>query len=597
MGKYGLIAASDAARAAHYGFRLERKGLVPALAQSGEEAISTTQRLGVPALILAEAVSANGDGLTVLRELRQFVRVEDARAILIVASRDEHEQAVRQMIPLGISAVLPRAHSQIALDKAIDAALAIVPGAAPPPGAEGPPEAPPVEIPPHLAAHPLAQRIAALWGLRAHSVEGLQQVASTTGHIFSVPVAITWLACAGRSLFEIHVNEAVPASSPLRDPNRWMGICSLIGADPILVHDVSRYLSDRLPAASLPAALAGAPLVLGGRVVGGIALFQPQVVGGLPPGILDPLQFWAQRLSGDLERLLAPPAPSPPAASPIAVPVPRGVVLESLAACLDSAVLVSDSSGMVCFANDELCRVLRLGTASPVGHARSLVLRNLGTARGVDDGVISAIVGAPRGVRREVQIAVNAPDPGILRWRGRAIELAGAQGRLDEFDDVTIENELAQRHGKLERVDEFTGLANRAASDETLGREVSRARRNGVPFSVAIFAVDNLRLGNPEYGTEVFHKVAKLLRSTAREHDLAARIDRLRLGVVLVDTTGEQAHRFCDRFVAEVRKLRPIVTVSGGSAQFDGNLTGPELVRIATANLAEARRLGGDRVL
>jgi len=282
--------------------------------------------------------------------------------------------------------------------------------------------------------------------------------------------------------------------------------------------------------------------------------------------------------------------------------VPRTVVFESLAATLDSGLLVTDESGAACFANAALLRLLEFPTARLAGQSRALLLRNLSTARGADDRVVSAIVGARQSASSQVTFVVQRPERRVLRWRGRVVDLGGAAGHLDEFNDVTVEVDRAEKREALVRVDAFTGLANRASIDDALGREISRALRSGVPFSIVLFAVDHLRLGDDSArGAEAFRKVAWLLRSTARGHDLAARLDRLRLIVVLSETTGDQARLFTERFFAEVRKIAqpgsPPITVSGGVAQFDGERAVPELLREATAKLAEARRLGGDRFL
>jgi len=167
-------------------------------------------------LILTEAHLPDGEGLKLLWDLRQHVTTEEARAILIVGSRDAYDAAARVMIQLGISALLPHSHTMAALERAIDAALqGGLPSTLPPAPADLSQDAgTEVAVPAHLASHPLVQQLLESPGLRALTAEELQQLATTTAQTFGTPIAMLWLAFAGRSLLEIHVNQAVPANSP-----------------------------------------------------------------------------------------------------------------------------------------------------------------------------------------------------------------------------------------------------------------------------------------------------------------------------------------------------------------------------------------------
>ena len=75
--------------------------------------------------------------------------------------------------------------------------------------------------------------------------------------------------------------------------------------------------------------------------------------------------------------------------------------------------------------------------------------------------------------------------------------------------------------------DSLTGLFNRRYLDETLEREVSRARREGYPLSLVMVDIDNFKDINDTFGhqagDEVLRSWARLLRADVRAEDLPCR--------------------------------------------------------------------------
>lgn len=75
--------------------------------------------------------------------------------------------------------------------------------------------------------------------------------------------------------------------------------------------------------------------------------------------------------------------------------------------------------------------------------------------------------------------------------------------------------------------DALTGLFNRHYLDETLPRELSRAKRDGYPLALIMVDIDNFKQVNDTYGhsagDEVIRSLAAILRQGAREGDIACR--------------------------------------------------------------------------
>jgi diguanylate cyclase (GGDEF)-like protein len=604
---YALIVEPDPARAAQYSHLIERRGIASVVAETGAEALLEVRRLGSPALIVTEATLPDNDGLEVLSEIRFAVPLEAAQAVVIVGCRETYDAAARLMIKLGISALLPRSHKLSAFEQAIDRTLM---REAPEP--VGPPtslkdraqsQTALPEVPAPIPSDPLIQRLAEMPGLRTLSNEEVRKITTATAQAFGTAIALLWLELGQQSLFELHVADGVAASSPLRVISRWAPVRRLIGNAAIEVPDVAEHVAfastPLLPGRS-SATLAGAPLKLNGAVAGAVAILQPHSVDRLPAGISEALFFWAQRISADLERLRPRPRDPPVSRAPSTVISPS-TALSSLAKAIDLGFMISTDSGMVCFANPALSVHLGLGDVAPHGQTRAAVLRHLASARGVEDGVVSAVLGASGTSPQELDFAVRGPEKGVLRWRGRCIDLNGRQGMLDEFSDVTRQVNQARASEALARVDAFTGLPNTAAIVDTLSRETARASRTGAPFSIAVFALDRVQRGNGGRSRDAFRNVAWTLRAAARRYDLAARLDHSRLLALISQATADQARAFSERFASTVRQTAlpnlPPVTVSGGVAQFDGGRGIQELLAEASAKLAEARHLGGDRIV
>jgi diguanylate cyclase (GGDEF)-like protein len=603
MARHALIVEPDAARAAQYSDLLERKGLVPAVAQRGDEALFIASRMRSVALFVLESALPDLDGLAALRELRMALRPAVSPAIVLVGTRAAYDQTARLMIPLGIAALLPRSHTLATLEKAIDRALssnwaACAPQAQndePPPGWEK------TDPPERVASHPLVQHLARMPGLLAGSDEDLQRVVTGTARAFGAAIGLLWLDMGERSTFHLHMEDAVPARSPLRVPARWQSVRALVDPAPIYLPDVAEhpaFAREPLLPDGASASLIGAPLWRGTDRVGALAVVQPRVVGHLGRGLVDALVFWSQRLSGDLLDLpIKSPRRRPLLEPPPCSPVPPPQALENIAAVLDLGLLGTDSSGIVCYASPAMVALLGTERRHLLGQTRALALRRLATAAGAEDAVVTAIVGASGSEPQEGEFGIERPQQRMIRWRTRPLELPGQTGRLDEFTNVTSELDGARTRETLVRIDDLTHLPNRAGIEDALFREVARSLRTGEPVSIALFALDNPHLGDG--GQDLLRRVASLLRSTARRQDVVGRLDRLRLLVVLTATRGDEARRFCERFAAELRCLEAPAarsTVSAGVAQFDTARTVQEVIQEATTRLSEARRLGGDRV-
>jgi diguanylate cyclase (GGDEF)-like protein len=157
--------------------------------------------------------------------------------------------------------------------------------------------------------------------------------------------------------------------------------------------------------------------------------------------------------------------------------------------------------------------------------------------------------------------------------------------------------------------DPLTGLFNRRYLEESMDREISRATRSRVPFSVLMLDIDKFKVLNDTYGhqtgDEVLKQVARVLMREIRSGDLACRYGGEEFTVILPEAAPENAFKRADRIRAAIAEL-PVapgqsagggVTVSFGVAGFpEHGATAPELLRAADAALYRAKHNGRNRV-
>ncbi|MDP3224342.1 MAG: GGDEF domain-containing protein, partial [Rubrivivax sp.] len=107
---------------------------------------------------------------------------------------------------------------------------------------------------------------------------------------------------------------------------------------------------------------------------------------------------------------------------------------------------------------------------------------------------------------------------------------------------------------KLSRTDALTGVGNRRMLDETLAREVERARRVGLALSLLILDIDHFKRVNDSWGHETGDRVLKETGATLlqmlRATDVATRMGGEEFVVVLPATTLAETLVCAERFRA-----------------------------------------------
>lgn len=219
------------------------------------------------------------------------------------------------------------------------------------------------------------------------------------------------------------------------------------------------------------------------------------------------------------------------------------------------------------------------------------------------------------------QILTNldlAPDDAEKHWQqiiSNCKDLSEAMGRevnlrtavCDYFCSVNkslhnpkiIEIHLFEKATRSSTFDNLTGLLNRNCFDETLKREISRAKRHDSSLTMLFLDLDDFKSVNDTLGhlagDEVLQKVAQLIMTAKRSEDIAARYGGEEITLLLPETNkadgwliGERIRKTVEDAVIFHGGKSIKMTLSGGIASFPID-AGDDLTLIKNADLAMYR--------
>jgi diguanylate cyclase (GGDEF)-like protein/PAS domain S-box-containing protein len=198
---------------------------------------------------------------------------------------------------------------------------------------------------------------------------------------------------------------------------------------------------------------------------------------------------------------------------------------------------------------------------------------------------------------------------------GSTMEIGGKRALISLVMDVTertrVEREVQALQERLREQslrDALTGLYNRRYLEESLGRELILAKRNGHPISLIIGDLDHFKAINDQYGhlggDEVLRTFGALLKRHARGSDIYCRYGGEEFLLVLPEMTKENAVKRAE-LLRSMMAATPVsfgasaiaVTATFGVATFpqDG-LSGDEVIAAADRALYAAKAAGRNRV-
>jgi diguanylate cyclase (GGDEF)-like protein len=184
--------------------------------------------------------------------------------------------------------------------------------------------------------------------------------------------------------------------------------------------------------------------------------------------------------------------------------------------------------------------------------------------------------------------------------------LGGGLALLTEYLQAPLESMM-----NLGILDAETGAYNKRYFAQRLNEEMSRARRNRYPLSLALMNVDPsgvIRTSVPsQFSSEALRKVTVFLKQNLRAEDVMARLDGTVFAFLLPDMSEEQATTMLEKlqtrmvwtaFEMEKSGIKLNLTGAAGVVAYDYNGAGQdEFLAKANRVLQKAETVGYGKVL
>lgn len=171
-----------------------------------------------------------------------------------------------------------------------------------------------------------------------------------------------------------------------------------------------------------------------------------------------------------------------------------------------------------------------------------------------------------------------------------------------------VEIHIFEKTVKASRYDSLTNLFNRQFFDETIEREINRARRHNLDLSVLFFDLDDFKHVNDSFGhlagDKVLQQVAQIILSEKRSEDIAARYGGEEIVVILPETDkvnamvlGERIRQRVASTVVKYKGKKIRLTISGGLASYPFNASNTaDLMKCADQALYQAKGSGKNNI-
>jgi len=244
---------------------------------------------------------------------------------------------------------------------------------------------------------------------------------------------------------------------------------------------------------------------------------------------------------------------------------------------------------------DEVCRWLKLNQST-----RGVPIIMLTVKSSIPDKVTGLEAGADDYVPKPFdEIELNARIYACLRTKALQDELRQKNRQLEE---------LLEKVELLAITDPLTELYNRRRFETALENEFKRTQRYKSPLACLMLDIDYFKKINDEYGHQVgdsvLQEIAKIIKKTFREIDIAARWGGEEFVVLLPQTQQDAAIQSASRILEKISNHRFLripdkkITVSIGIASVPNSSvdTGEKLVNASDLAMYEAKKKGRNRI-
>jgi diguanylate cyclase (GGDEF)-like protein/PAS domain S-box-containing protein len=247
-------------------------------------------------------------------------------------------------------------------------------------------------------------------------------------------------------------------------------------------------------------------------------------------------------------------------------------------------------------------------------HCRAIRLRRPHVVAGCGEGPCDHVAARPGWTSACVPLPSQGMPSGVLSLRvegevpASTLQLARAVTDAIGLSLANLRLRESLHHQSIS--DPLTGLHNRRFMQESLNRELLRARRSGVPVGICMVDIDHFKRINDVHGHDagdaVLLELGRLLRESVRASDIVCRYGGEEFTIILPESRLESTVERADALLRACRALRVAhrgrlldpVTISIGIAEYPGHAEDVEaLLHSADAALYAAKQRGRDRVV
>ncbi|MDE2395651.1 MAG: GGDEF domain-containing protein [Burkholderiales bacterium] len=259
-------------------------------------------------------------------------------------------------------------------------------------------------------------------------------------------------------------------------------------------------------------------------------------------------------------RQLGRPGAAEPSRLPLAVAV-LGLVFSVVLVAIDQQVTTGISAFLVgCLIVSLVFYLPPVSALALAGVAFVLFLLVLGDGHGSPEQLLSNRVNGLSACAMGCALA-------LLQWRHFTI-ITRQQAELERANEALMAKQAELE--RLARTDGLTGLLNRVAFEESAGRELVRARREGNDTALLIVDLDHFKRINDSRGhaagDAVLRHVCELFVARLRRSDLVGRLGGEEFVILLPATAAAAARRIAEN-LREALEATPTPWKGGFIAQ------------------------------
>lgn len=166
---------------------------------------------------------------------------------------------------------------------------------------------------------------------------------------------------------------------------------------------------------------------------------------------------------------------------------------------------------------------------------------------------------------------------------------------------------LTRDYEQLATYDSLTHLLNRHAMNQAIEDEVSRFRRDGKPFVLALGDIDDFKKVNDRYGhyagDVLLKEMASRMEQRLRRHDVISRWGGEEFLILLADIDLNEAESVLNELRKElsspikIKSLRHSTTITFGAAQYSDEQGIEQTIQAADRAMYQGKRAGKNRVV